>query len=85
MIMLAIRVRDSPCSERAVRSSLGRDTTTWPPSTFAVIGSATTWLRVPLGPLTVTFWPSIATSTPAGIAMGFLPIRDIVQPPPHQT
>jgi hypothetical protein len=37
-----------------------------------------------LGPFTDTVWPSIVTSTPAGIAMGFLPIRDIVQPPHHQ-
>ena len=53
-------------------------------SMAALMGSATTWLSVPLGPLTVTSAPLMVTSTPAGISIGFLPIRDILQPPHHQ-
>ena len=34
-----------------------------------VIGSATVCESVPLGPLTVTSWPSIVTSTPLGTGM----------------
>ena len=53
--MLAISVRVSPCSERLSRSSLGRATSMVPSSPRpTVIGLATVWLRVPLGPLTVT-------------------------------
>src|SRR3954469_6586203 len=43
-----------------------------------MIGAATVWDRVPLGPLTVTSAPSIATSTPDGTATGSLPIRDML-------
>src|SRR5206468_12504067 len=42
------------------------------------VGSATTWVRVPLGPLTVTFWPLMLTSTPEGTGTGSFPIRLIV-------
>src|SRR5690349_19640735 len=42
-----------------------------------VIGSATSRVRVPLGPLTETLRPSIVTSTPAGTRTGCLPIRDM--------
>ena len=41
-------------------------------------GAATEWLRVPLGPFTVTSRSSIDTSTPDGTVMGSLPMRDIV-------
>src|SRR3712207_1284272 len=43
-----------------------------------VIGDATVWLRVPLGPLTVTWASSNATSTPDGTGMGSLPMRDML-------
>ena len=71
-------MRDSPCSERFSRSSSGRVTTIAPSSLRAtVIGSATVKLKVPLGPFTETFWPSIVTSTPVGTGTGCLPMRDM--------
>src|SRR3984893_8340860 len=49
-----------------------------------VIGSATWSCRAPFGPLTDTFWPSIVTSTPDGMGIGCLPIRDMSSTPsPH--
>ena len=49
-----------------------------PSSPFAIsIGAATVWVREPLGPFTATVRPSMVTSTPAGTAMGSLPMRDI--------
>src|SRR6266540_4106985 len=79
--MLAIRVRDSPCSDFDMRSSSGRTTCSTPSSPlFTVIGSATTWLSVPLGPLTVTCCPSIVTSTSPGTGTGIFPMRLIAVP-----
>src|SRR6478752_207114 len=82
---LATSVRDNPCSERLRRSSSGLATTMAPSSSRdTLIGSATASSRVPLGPLTDTFWPSIDTSTPAGTGTGCFPIRDIASSPsPH--
>src|ERR1700722_13563326 len=48
-----------------------------------VIGSATFKSKVPLGPLTETFWPSIVTSTPVGTRIGCFPMRDMATPSPH--
>src|SRR6185436_11823758 len=80
--MLAMRVRVSPCNERDWRSSLGRLTSTDPSSERATaIGTATTCCSWPLGPLTVTAWPSIDTSTPDGTGTGSRPIRDMSTPP----
>src|SRR3989337_2995362 len=76
--MLLIRVRVSPCSERLSRSSLGRLTSRTPSDCSTTIGAATLWLRVPLGPFTVTRRSSMATSTPDGTAMGSLPMRDML-------
>src|SRR6266545_4218670 len=77
--MLATRVRDRPCSSLLLRWSSGRDTASTPSSSRAtVIGSATTCVSSPLGPFTVTVWPSIVTSTPDGTVMGSLPIRDML-------
>src|ERR671933_1204594 len=42
------------------------------------MGAATEWVSSPLGPLTVTCRPSIATSTPPGTGMGSLPMRDML-------
>src|SRR5688500_1398059 len=77
--MLAIRVRDSPCSARLRRSSVGRRISSSPSSSAraTVIGSTTVWASSAFGPLTVTCWPSTATSTPEGIGMGILPMRDM--------
>ncbi len=79
--MLATRVRVRPCSARDSRSSLGRVTFSEPSSSFStLIGEATVWLSVPLGPLTVTEEPSMVTSTPAGTVIGSRPMRDMVTP-----
>src|SRR4051794_5144403 len=76
--MLAMSVRDSPCRARFWRSSLGRCTRRVPSSSRStVMGAATVWRSVPLGPVTLTVWPSMATSTPLGTAIGSRPIRDI--------
>src|SRR3954468_6901869 len=80
--MLAMRVRDSPCRARLWRSSLGRWTRSVPSSSRStVMGAATVWLSEPLGPLTLTVCPSMATSTPPGTAIGSRPIRDIFAAP----
>src|SRR5690242_10107686 len=76
--MLLMSVRVSPCRALLRRSSSGRWTSSTPSSARAtVIGSATVWLRVPFGPLTVTTLSSSATSTPDGTGTGSLPMRDI--------
>src|SRR3954452_665057 len=79
--MLAISVRERPCSDFDSRSSSGRETAMTPSSCATVIGSATTWVRVPFGPFTVTLWPSMLTSTPEGTGTGSFPIRDISTSP----
>src|SRR6195952_1827480 len=83
--MLLISDRVSPCRARLSRSSLGRFTSRVPSPFSTVMGAATVWLRVPLGPLTVTDWfpvlDSTCTSTPAGTGTGSLPMRDIAIPP----
>src|SRR5438067_32414 len=75
--MFAISVRDSPCSAFDSRSSSGRATEMTPSCCETVIGSATTWLKVPFGPFTVTLWPSIVISTPEGTGVGNLEPRDV--------
>src|SRR5690242_17255512 len=76
--MLAMSVRDRPCSAFDSRSSSGRETWIVPSCWATVIGSATTWVSVPLGPFTVTFWPSMLMSTPEGTGTGSFPIRLMV-------
>src|SRR6478736_6920565 len=76
--MLLTRVRVRPCRALLWRSSSGRLTSRTPSPCSTVIGAATVWDRVPLGPLTVTIGPSIAMSTPDGTATGSLPIRDML-------
>src|SRR6476659_1275235 len=75
MLLTSVRVR--PCRARLSRSSSGRVTVRTPSSFDTVIGVTTVWLRVPLGPLTVTREPSIATSTPEGTTTCILPMRDM--------
>src|SRR6478609_8575096 len=76
--MLETRVRVRPWSERDMRSSLGRATSRVPSSALVtVMGALTSWLSVPLGPLTVTVAPSMSTVTPAGTEMGRRPMRDM--------
>src|SRR6476659_4244013 len=81
--MLLTRVRVRPCRERESRSSSGLVTDSVPSASLeTVIGSTTSWLRAPLGPLTCTVAPSMSTLTPAGTVIGSLPIRDMTDPLP---
>src|SRR6201986_5500870 len=79
--MLAISVRDSPCSARTGPSSFGLVTLMTPSSRTTSMGSATVCCRVPFGPCTVTWRPSISTCTPLGMVTGSRPILDISSPP----
>lgn len=54
------------------------DTWIWPSSTTALTPDTSVYDSEPFGHLTVTTDPATDTSTPAGIATGFLPIFDIV-------
>src|SRR5215213_8082681 len=80
--MLATSDRVRPCSERCARSSSGRVTTRSSPSRVIEMSSGASCSSVPRGPLTVTWLPSSVTSTPLGMVMGCLPIRDIGAPLP---
>src|SRR5689334_11708806 len=62
--MFAISDRDSPCSARISPSSLGRVTVRVPSACLTSMGCTTSRERVPLGPFTVTWRPSMVTSTP---------------------
>src|ERR1022692_3502051 len=75
--MLAISERDSPCSALISPSSLGLVTVTAPSDWLTSMGSATSRLRLPFGPRTVTSRPLMVTSTPSGTTTGIRPIRDI--------
>src|ERR1700712_791344 len=75
--MLLISDRVSPCRARLARSSSGRLTWRVPSTCSTVMGETTVWLRVPLGPLTVTVFAWTCTSTPDGTGTGSLPMRDI--------
>src|SRR5579859_369040 len=82
MIMLLTSVRDRPWRSLETRSSFGRVTSRLPSSPFSIeMGLTTVCVRVPLGPFTVTSWPVMLTSTPAGTGIGSRPIRDIASPP----
>src|SRR5699024_6132203 len=80
--MLCSRLRVRPCRLRFSLASLGRVTWMTSPSWVMVMAGCSCWVRVPLGPFTVTRLPaSIFTSTPAGMEIGILPIRDIFYSP----
>src|SRR4051812_46696290 len=79
--MLAISVRERPCSDFDSRSSSGRETAMTPSSCATVIGSVTTGVGVPCGPFAVALWPSMLTPPPEGTGRGRFPIRDISPPP----
>src|SRR3989442_8350097 len=82
--MLFTRVRERPHMARArVESSRGVSAIS-PFSCVTAISSATVQASSPLGPFTLTVWPSRVTVTPAGTEMVFLPIRDIsIHPAEH--
>src|SRR5678815_2409723 len=75
--MLLTSVRVSPWSCLWVFCSVGRVTTRVPSSRLRVMSGWRARLSVPFGPLTVTWRPSIVTSTPDGTGMGRRPIRDM--------
>src|SRR5690606_33058600 len=74
---LARHERVSPCSARVLGRSSGRVTRIWPSATETRTSSCISHSSVPLGPFTLTVEPSMVTSTPLGIGMGALPIRDM--------
>src|ERR1700757_5057212 len=79
--MLPTRVRDRPHMACArVVSTFFERTSSWP-SWRTSISSTTVQASSPLGPFTVTFWPSMVTVTPLGTATAFFPIRDILVDP----
>src|SRR5580704_12808629 len=75
--MLAISDRDRPCRARISPSSLGLVTVMVPSAWATSIGSATSRLRRPFGPFTMTSRLLMVTSTPPGMATGMRPIRDM--------
>src|SRR6478672_5274389 len=75
MLLTSVRVR--PWSCLWVFCSVGRVTTSVPFSRLTVMSGWSDRDRVPLGPFTVTFRPSIVTSTPDGTVMGRRPILDM--------
>src|SRR5215213_2443082 len=78
--MFDTMVRDMPHCLRAVLLS-SRGPTLMPPSSCETsMRAGTTNWSSPFGPLALTVCPSSEAVTPAGIATGFLPIRDILLP-----
>src|SRR5262245_65601799 len=51
------------------------------PCTVAVTSLCSATAMAPLGPLTLTIWPSTVAVTPEGSAMGFFPTRDMTEGP----
>src|SRR5262245_25578918 len=82
--MLFTRVRERPHMACARVVSTRLESSSSCPSWRTSISSATVQASWPLGPFTVTVWPSRVTVTPAGTATDFFPIRDIsVDPAEH--
>src|SRR5687768_9811355 len=75
--MLAMRVRESPCSALCFGSSLGRFTVTVPLSWEISMSAGMARESSPFGPFTVMRLPSRVIVTPEGTEIGFFPIRDI--------
>src|SRR4051794_16336404 len=82
--MLLTRVRVRPCSCLWVFVSLGRVTRSTSPSRLTLISGWRSRDSEPFGPVTATWRPSMATSTPAGTWIGSRPIRDIGLPDVRQ-
>src|SRR5690625_2339013 len=74
--MLAIKLRVRPCKARCFGWSEGRETTICSSSTAICMSSGSRWDSSPFPPLTCSILSSSFTSTPAGIGIGCLPIRD---------
>src|SRR3954452_11320280 len=78
--MLATSVRVSPCRARSSPRSVGRATLMTSSACSICIRAGTIRDSSPIGPLTCTRPGEIATVTPLGSGIGFLPIRLIVLP-----
>src|SRR5512140_1597986 len=76
-IMLATRVRVSPCSWRERRESSGRSTRTSPFSMTTFISRSSFCETLPLGPSTATRPSWAFTFTLSGILIVILPMRDM--------
>src|SRR5688572_19552053 len=82
--MLPTSERERPHIARARWVSSRMDRVSPSASWLTTISSATVQASWPLGPFTVTCWPSTVTVTPLCTGMGFFPIRDIsVDPAEH--
>src|ERR687895_198282 len=81
--MFATRLRVSPWSARSSPRSLGRDTTISSLACSSFMRRGTCCVSSPSGPFTITRPGSSETDTPAGISIGFLPMRLIRSP--HET
>src|SRR5271169_6423727 len=75
--MLLTSARVVPHIARARLLSLFGAMVTAPSAIVAVTSPLTGSVSLPLLPVTVSTWSARATWTPAGIATGFLPIRDM--------
>src|SRR5918999_3990407 len=73
--MFATRLRVSPWSARSSPRSLGRDTTISSLACSSFMRRGTCCVSSPSGPFTITRPGSSETDTPAGISIGFLPMR----------
>src|SRR5579872_3809106 len=82
--MLLMSARVSPCSARFKRSSSGRLTRICLPSDSTFMLGWKVNSSLPFGPSTFTMPLARATFTPEGMAIGCLPIRDIVNLPCSQ-
>src|SRR5579859_3438677 len=75
--MLATRVRERPHIALARLDSSRGAKASSPFSWRMWISSTTVQASSPLGPFTVTVWPSRVRVTPDGMAIAFFPMRDI--------
>src|SRR5258708_2128422 len=75
--LLATSARMRPWNARDLPSSLERVNCTTLFSIVTPMPGTTAVFRVPLGPFTVTTFPSCLISTPFGTGISFLPIRDM--------
>src|SRR5512140_35095 len=79
--MLLSRLRVRPWRDLCSLLSSGLVTVNTPSSCVIFMSSLKARASSPFGPLTVTRFPSIFTSTPDGIGIGCLPIRDTAVAP----
>ena len=84
--MLATSVRVSPCRAAALPLVVGTLTSSVPSSSRSmVMGSATVWVSVPLGPFTVTVLAVDGDLDAGGTGIGRRPMRDMSARSSYQT